>query len=50
MKKAVRETLEEIAGRRFILSPTAGPFDPSPPEALLANYIAFIDAAHEYGK
>lgn len=49
MIKAVRETLDEVAGRRFILSPTAGPFDPSPPEALLENYIAFIDAAHEYG-
>lgn len=48
MKDIVQRTLDEVAGRRFILSPTAGPFDASPPEVLLANYIALIDAAHEY--
>jgi uroporphyrinogen-III decarboxylase len=47
MRQLVRETLTEVAGRRFILSPTAGPFDGSPSEALLANYRAFIDAAVE---
>lgn len=48
MKELVRATLDEVAGRRFILSPTAGPFDESPPAALMDNYIAFIDAAAEY--
>ncbi len=48
MKRMVRDTLDEVGGRRFILSPTAGPFDESPSEALLNNYVAFIDAAVEY--
>jgi uroporphyrinogen-III decarboxylase len=48
MKEEVRKVLDEVAGRRFILSPTAGPFDPSPPKSLLANYVAFIDAARQY--
>jgi uroporphyrinogen-III decarboxylase len=48
MKERVRATLDEVAGRRFILSPTAGPFDESPPDLLIENYIAFIDAALEY--
>jgi uroporphyrinogen-III decarboxylase len=48
MKRRVREVLDEVAGRRFILSPTAGPFDESPPPGLIDNYIAFIDAACEY--
>lgn len=47
MKQLVHDVLREVAGRRFILSPTAGPFDPHPPESLLDNYIAFIDAANE---
>ncbi len=45
MKARVRDVLNEVAGRRFILSPSAGPFDANPPDALIDNYIAFIDAA-----
>lgn len=45
MKESVMAVRDEVAGRRFILSPTAGPFDYSPPDRLLDNYIAFIDAA-----
>ncbi len=48
MKALVRATLDEVAGRRFILSPSAGPFDETPPDALIDNYLAFIDAAVEY--
>lgn len=48
MKQHVRDVLDEVGERRFILSPSAGPFDESPPEALFDNYRAFIDAASEY--
>jgi len=48
MRDRVFEILDEVAGRRFILSPSAGPFDNDPPEALKDNYLAFIDAACEY--
>lgn len=50
MKALVKATIDEGAGRRFILSPSAGPFDETPPEALIDNYIAFIDAAVEYAR
>lgn len=50
MKKLVKDTLDGVNERRFILSPTAGPFDEDPPETLSDNYIAFIDAAVEYSK
>ena len=48
MKQHVRDVLDEVAGRRFMLSPTAGPFDDAPSEALLDNYLAFIDAAEAW--
>ncbi len=47
MKECVHDVLDEVDGRRFILSPSAGPFDADPPDALIDNYIAFIDAARE---
>ncbi|OGV49626.1 MAG: hypothetical protein A2X49_04680 [Lentisphaerae bacterium GWF2_52_8] len=37
--------LEECRGKRFILSPTAGPYDPNPPETLLKNYKTFLETA-----
>ena len=43
----MRQTLDEVAGRRFILSPTAGPFDANPTPALIENFLAFIQAANE---
>ena len=45
MKGVVQAVLDEVGERPFILSPTAGPFDESPPQRLIDNYIAFIDAA-----
>ena len=48
MKRRVHETLDEVDGRRFILSPTAGPFDAEPSPGLIENYLAFIEAASEY--
>ena len=45
MRNVVRNVMQECEGKRFILSPTAGPFDPSPSDQLIANYHAFLDAA-----
>jgi hypothetical protein len=44
MIRLVRNALDEAGGRRFILSPSAGPFDPDPPPRLIENYLAFIEA------
>ncbi len=49
MRKAVREVLAECAGRRLILSPSAGPYDESPPATLIENYRIFIDEAWKHG-
>ena len=49
MKEEVRRLQLISRGRRFILSPTAGPFDPSPPVRLIENYHAFLDAANTDG-
>jgi len=50
MGEAVRDVVRECEGKRFILSPTAGPFDPNPSERLIANYHAFLSAAQTIGK
>ena len=48
MRRLVHDTLDEVAGHRFILSPTAGPFDPQPDERVIENYLAFIRAGRDY--
>jgi uroporphyrinogen-III decarboxylase len=45
MQRLVRDVLSEVGDRRFILSPTAGPFDPDAPAEVIRNYLAFLDAA-----
>lgn len=45
MRRLVREVLAEAAGRRFILSPTAGPYDPDVPACVIGNYLALLDEA-----
>jgi len=45
MAKAVREVLEECRGKRLILSPSAGPYEPDIAPAMAANYMAFMRAA-----
>ena len=45
MRAEVRRLLKIVSGKRFILSPTAGPYDPAPPERLIQNYHAFLDEA-----
>jgi uroporphyrinogen-III decarboxylase len=50
MRNEVRNIINRCQGKRIILSPTAGPFDPNPPEILIENYLAFMDACEEYGR
>ena len=49
IRSAVREILAECAGRRLILSPTAGPYDPNPTPEFIANLRAFVDEAWRHG-
>jgi len=44
MTTRVKEIKERCKGKRFILSPTAGPFDQEPHENIINNYLAFINA------
>ena len=50
MAQAVREVLDECRGRRFILSPTAGPYEETIPASMTENYLTFLKAAWEHGK
>ncbi len=44
MAEAVRRQLKQTEGKRFMLSPSAGPFDKNPPQRVIENYLAFIEA------
>ncbi len=48
MKKAVIDLLDEVGDRRFILSPSAGPYDANVSEQFLENYAVMIDTAWNY--
>ena len=41
-------TVCECAGKRFILSPSTGPFDPDPSDRVIENYRVFMRTAREY--
>lgn len=45
----VRDLLEESKSGRFILSPTAGPYEQNPTPETIENYRAFIRAGTRYG-
>jgi len=49
MAAAVHAVLDECRGRRLILPPSAGPFDPEPPARLIDNYLVFLRTAWEHG-
>jgi uroporphyrinogen-III decarboxylase len=49
MREEVRQILAECRGRRLILSPSAGPYEPVISETMIRNYHAFLDAAWEFG-
>ena len=45
----VKNAIEEARGGRFILSPTAGPYEETLTDHQVKNYIAFIEAGIKYG-
>jgi hypothetical protein len=45
MTEAVHDQLRQLEGRRFMLSPSAGPYEPDPDDRVIENYLAFLDAA-----
>ena len=50
MKQAVTDLLDEVGGRRFILSPSAGPYDENVSEQFLENYAVFLKTAWNYAR
>ncbi|MCL2834175.1 MAG: hypothetical protein FWD78_13475 [Treponema sp.] len=50
MDVMVKAAMEEAQGGRFILSPTAGPYEETLTDRQIKNYIAFIEAGIKYGK
>ncbi len=49
MRAEVRRVLSQAKGRRFILSPSAGPFHPVLDDRMLDNYLAFLDEGDRFG-
>lgn len=49
MRREVRRVLDTARGRRFILSPSAGPFHPILDARMRDNYLAFLDEGDRYG-
>ncbi len=49
MRAEVRRVLDTAKGRRFILSPSAGPFHPQLDGHMRDNYLAFLDEGDCYG-
>lgn len=49
MRAEVRRILREANGRRFVLSPTAGPFHPRLNDRMRDNYLAFMDEGDRAG-
>jgi len=49
MDAAVSACLEECRGQRFMLSPTAGPYETEVPPRLRENYLRFMEAGWRYG-
>lgn len=50
VRELTREILKEGMTGRFILSPTAGPYQESISERMQRNYIAFIETGIKYGR
>lgn len=50
IRELVKETLREGMTGRFILSPTAGPYETFISPKMQKNYIAFIEAGIEFGR
>ncbi len=50
MERLVERTIEEGRGGRFILSPTAGPYEESITPRMQENYVRFLEAGARYGR
>jgi hypothetical protein len=50
MRAEVRRVLALAAGRRFMLSPSAGPYHPVLPERMRDNYLAFLEEGDRAGR
>jgi hypothetical protein len=50
MESMVRRTLAEGRGGRFILSPTAGPYEPWISARMQRKYVRFLEAGVKYGR
>lgn len=49
MRQEVKRVIDEVAGRRFILSPSAGPYEQTLPPHMSENYLAFLQAGVDFG-
>jgi len=49
MRAEVRRVLSAAKGKRFILSPSAGPFHEELPKQMRENYLAFLDEGSAFG-
>jgi uroporphyrinogen-III decarboxylase len=49
MAELVRNVIDECWGKRFILSPTAGPYDGNVSDRVIENYRVLLETAWEYG-
>jgi uroporphyrinogen-III decarboxylase len=50
MERLVARTIDEGGSGRFILSPTAGPYEQAITERMAANYVRFLEAGVKYGR
>ena len=50
IEQQVKMAMAETDGKHFILSPTAGPYEPTLDQHAIKNYLAFIDAGLKYGR
>lgn len=50
IQEQVRDAYQQAGGTPFILSPTAGPYEPFIDQRAVANYEALLDAGLRYGK
>ena len=50
VRELTRVAIEEGGSGKFILSPTAGPYETAPTERTIRNYLAMIEAGLEFGR
>jgi uroporphyrinogen-III decarboxylase len=50
IEELVRQAMDAGKSGKFILSPSAGPYENTISDKMIENYLAFIDAGIKYGK